>query len=150
MAAAHSKRSFASLKLTSPFRTAYMGAWILMSVFLVALMNFLLYLLIRERWGDLAVSGGPQEYFFVKTAWIVLMTVEAAGLIVAIYGLAVFTVHRIAGPYIRLRNAMNEVADGNVALRVKFRDNDHLQDLEAAFNRMMESIAAAMPGKDQP
>ena len=50
------------------------------------------------------------------------------------------TGHRIAGPYIRLNAAFDELRNGNLDYRVKFRDYDHLEEVEEAFNVMAAKI----------
>ncbi len=63
--------------------------------------------------------------------------------IVVLLGLLIS--HRIAGPVYRVRKSMEEVARGNVNIRVKLRDGDKFTGLADAFNKMMDSLAA-QPG----
>ncbi|MEA2691020.1 MAG: hypothetical protein QOJ16_407, partial [Acidobacteriota bacterium] len=59
----------------------------------------------------------------------------------ALVALALFTTQRLAGPFIALKRACEDVKDGNLARRVRFRRADgHLLEVEAAFNEMMESL----------
>ena len=47
--------------------------------------------------------------------------------------------HRIAGPLVRFRNAMQSIADGNPAVPVKLRERDLLEDFVAAYNNMVRT-----------
>ena len=55
--------------------------------------------------------------------------------------LAIFTTNRVAGPLINLRRTFEDVKDGNLDRRLKFRSNErHLHEVETAFNEMMEAL----------
>ncbi len=56
----------------------------------------------------------------------------------AVTGLAIFTTTRVAGPFVPLKRAFEDVACGDMDRRLRFRREDkHLRELEAAFNEMM-------------
>ncbi|WP_182865082.1 hypothetical protein [Stieleria mannarensis] len=46
--------------------------------------------------------------------------------------------HRFAGPMLRLRGILNELADGGRAMKLKFRPNDFWQETATDFNRFYE------------
>ncbi|MFC1452839.1 HAMP domain-containing protein [Verrucomicrobiota bacterium] len=136
-----SKRTLGNVRLTRKYHFRYMGLWIVMAVCLVVVVNLLLHLFVTERWGGPgAGSGAYQEFDFIRKGWGMIMVLEIAFFAVAIVGLAVTTAHRIAGPFIRLRNVFDAVRDGNVDTRLKFRTEDGLEELESAFNAMMDSL----------
>lgn len=55
--------------------------------------------------------------------------------------LCIFLSHRIAGPLYKLRNSMQEVARGNLDLRITFRKNDHFMELQDQFNEMIQYLS---------
>jgi nitrogen fixation/metabolism regulation signal transduction histidine kinase len=59
---------------------------------------------------------------------------------IAMVVLAKSTAHRIAGPYIKLRQVFNSVREGNLNQELHFRKYDHLEELEEAFNAMMAEV----------
>lgn len=52
--------------------------------------------------------------------------------------------HRFAGPMLRLRGILNELADGGRATSLKFRPGDFWQETATDFNRFYEEHVALM------
>lgn len=46
--------------------------------------------------------------------------------------------HRFAGPIVRLRRALNDVAEGKKPVKIKFRDGDFWKDLADEYNILVE------------
>ena len=70
--------------------------------------------------------------------------------IVLVVWLGLITSHRIAGPIYRIRKSLEEVAKGNMNVRIHLRKHDKLVEVADAFNAMMESLAAkAAPDKPE-
>ncbi len=59
---------------------------------------------------------------------------------------SVIVSHRIAGPLVRIERSLNEIGDGNLALIVKLRQSDELQDLAKTINDMVLSIKEKVKG----
>jgi len=53
---------------------------------------------------------------------------------------AVRFTHRMVGPVVRFRRAMQEVSEGKLVRRIKLRPNDFLTDLQDDFNEMLEGL----------
>ncbi len=72
--------------------------------------------------------------------WFYLLTrVPAIALLAA--ALAIFTTARVAGPFVPLQRAFEDVARGDMDRRLRFRQEDkHLRELETAFNEMMVAL----------
>jgi hypothetical protein len=51
--------------------------------------------------------------------------------------------NRFAGPMVRLRRAMRELADGNEVEPIEFRKHDFWREFAADFNRVAERLRAA-------
>lgn len=119
-----------------------MGLWVLITLALVIVMNLVLYLFIEERWGGIASldSAYHQQYIALRQTFVVVLCVETLLFAVGIIGLAMFTAHRIAGPYIRLERVFDAVRDGNLDQKLRFRKSDHLGRLEQHFDDMMAAI----------
>lgn len=135
------KRSIANVKLTRKFHFRYLGLWMLMTACLVLVLNMVLLLYYQESWE--LQRWNPEvadELASLRGDVVTALVAEIAFFLLAILGMGVFTAHRIAGPYLRMKNVFNEVADGNLGCRIKFRKYDRLEDVEAAFNRMMDSV----------
>ena len=61
-----------------------------------------------------------------------------------IFLLALLSSHKIAGPIYRIEKDMGEIARGNLALRIKLRRGDELQDIADAINAMTENLGKDM------
>jgi len=73
--------------------------------------------------------------------WFFLLT-RMPLMVLAAVGLAIFTTNRVAGPMVGLRRAFEDVKRGDMDRRLQFRQDDqHLQELETAFNEMMVALA---------
>jgi nitrogen fixation/metabolism regulation signal transduction histidine kinase len=71
----------------------------------------------------------------------VVLAAQTVLTLLALFGLAVFTTHRLAGPLIALRRAMDEVKAGNLDKGLQFRRSDpHLHELETSFNEMLAAL----------
>lgn len=51
--------------------------------------------------------------------------------------------NRFAGPMLRIRRAMKDLAEGREVAPIKFRDRDFWQELAFDFNRVVERLEAA-------
>ncbi len=62
--------------------------------------------------------------------------------IICIIGLHSFRVfHRFIGPLYRMTIAMNQIEEGDLSFRLKFRSNDFLGQEEIEFNNMLTSVS---------
>lgn len=137
-----SKRRLSNVRLTAGFDFRYFGLWVLLTIVLASLLNIAVYLLLQQFWGGALgpTNASNQEFSFVNSGLRILFVIMEAVMLVGIVALAVSTAHRIAGPYVRLRRAFDDVCGGNLKHRVKFRDYDKLESLAEAFNSMMDSL----------
>ncbi|MHB8974155.1 MAG: HAMP domain-containing protein [Pirellulaceae bacterium] len=49
--------------------------------------------------------------------------------------------HRIAGPIVRIKKALRDIAEGRSVGYVQLRDNDELMELQDEFNEMLDSLS---------
>jgi nitrogen fixation/metabolism regulation signal transduction histidine kinase len=77
-----------------------------------------------------------------------LWNTQGPFLLVMVFLLPVFVMdaiklsHRFAGPIFSLRRAIQEIAQGNPARRLKFRTRDFWQSLADDFNAMLTKVGA--------
>lgn len=102
---------------------------------------------------QLLVSGDPIHGFgsVLDEIWTHNMPVFVT-LIVLLPVLVFDTIklsHRFAGPVIRLREALRDVADGVPGGRLQFRENDFWRDLPDIFNRAIDRMRADTARQDE-
>jgi HAMP domain-containing protein len=149
MSSEKSKRRLSNVTLTRKHHFRYMGLWVLLSGCMLLAFNIVLYMWLEERWQNMTSLAAElmETEIVMRSPVIVALVVELVSFMLAVTGLAMFTAHRIAGPYIRLRNACNDVADGNFDYSLRFRGYDRLEEVEEAFNGMMAAFRAELAKK---
>lgn len=147
-----SRRRLSNVRLTRKYRIAYMGLWIAVAMLLVVVMNAVLFLYVEERWAGLGSlsSAFHQQYISIRNTFILALVAETILFAFAIFGLAIMTTHRIAGPYVRLKAVFDEVRGGNYQQPLNFRKYDGLEDVAEAFNTMMEKVRCDLKAESQP
>jgi len=91
--------------------------------------------------GDLvSESSRGQVWFFLVTRMPFILLAAA--------GLALLTTTRLAGPFVALKRAFEDVKKGDLNRRLKFREGDtHLREIETLFNEMMAAIRERDPSR---
>lgn len=117
------------VRLTLPYVLRFSGLWLIVTMSIVLVFSVASYLLILGR------KDVSHEHLTVVLAAQTVLT------LLALFGLAVFTTHRLAGPLIALRRALDEVKAGNLDKGLHFRRSDpHLHELETSFNEMLAAL----------
>ena len=145
-----SRRKLSNLRLTRKFHFRYLGQILLVMIGLILIANISLYLYFEEHCRNVkAATHNPEKYSTVRKTLITILTTETVLATVAIVFLTIFTTHRIAGTSIKLRNAFEEVRNGNLKHRIRFRSSDHFEEVEDAFNGMMEALEQRAVGASE-
>lgn len=137
-----SKRKLSNIKLTSQFHYRHMGLWIMIAISLIVLLNISVYLLLTQQWlylGGMAADE-PQAARMVCRYLGSFLVVETLVFCAAIVYMARTTSHRISGAFLALQKTCDRVSAGEQSARQHFRAYDHLDDLERAFNRMLDTL----------
>lgn len=83
-----------------------------------------------------------------RSRLLIVLTLQTLCVIVGMVALAVFTTHRLAGPFIALLRAFDEVKAGNYERPLRFRNTDgHMADLEKSFNEMADVVRQRIEGE---
>lgn len=118
------------VRLTLPYVLRFSGVWIVVTTLVAVVFGVTSYLVMFDDLND----GARRELMIV-------LSIQTALVVAAVILLAVFSTHRIAGPLIAIRRAMEDVAEGKMDRELRFRRTDpHLGEIETAFNDMMESL----------
>lgn len=124
------------VRFTLPYVLRFSGVWILVTSLVVIVFAVTSYLVMFDRLSE----GARQDL-------ILVLTIQTVLAILAVILLAVFSTHRLAGPLVGIRRAMEDVKAGDLNRQLRFRRSDpHLEEIEAAFNEMMESIRGRIGG----
>ena len=133
------KRSVKNIIKTRKFHALYIGNVLSISLGLLAL----LYVMLLHKLMEVTVDQDPE---LVKNL-IMSMTIGTVAVGALITFVALLSAHRVSGVHIELQNTFKRVAEGDLETQLRFRKNDHLEDVEDSFNQMMESIRARV-GED--
>lgn len=118
------------LRHTLPYVLRFSGLWLLVTTLAILVFAVSLYLSLAER---LTEPG--------RTRLVLVLGLQTFFVLAAIFALAVFSTHRLAGPLIALRRSLEAVRDGRLDWVLRFRSTDpHLDDIETAFNEMMAAL----------
>ena len=127
------------VRLTLPYVLRFSGLWLVVTMVAVLVFALTSYLSLADRLDDAA-----------RHRLGVVLSFQTLFVLLAVFALAVFTTHRLAGPMIAIRRALNDVRDGKLDRTLRFRRSDpHLGELEDAFNEMLISLRqqVAHPGE---
>lgn len=124
------------IRFTLPYVLRFSGVWILLTTVVVIVFAVTSYLVMFDR-----LSEGARGDL------ILVLSVQTALAVLAVVLLAVFSTHRLAGPLVGIRRAMEDVQAGDMNRQLRFRSSDpHLEEIENAFNEMMEAIRGRVGG----
>jgi methyl-accepting chemotaxis protein len=130
------RRSWKSIRLTARFFSRYFALWALSSAVPILALNLSIYLLCKRLWLDFGDDGS-------RALFTIALAVETFSLLVGMMGLYLIAMHRIAGPYINLINTLGKINNGDLSTRIRFRKEDRLDDIAAAFNKMLDRLTAS-------
>jgi len=121
---------------TLPFVGRFAGLWMLVTSAAVLVAAVSTYLLFAQDHEGASVGK--------------VLAMQTVFTILAVGALAVFTTHRLAGPWIAVRRALEAVRDGNFDDRLRIRTQDvHIKSVEHAFNEMLDTLQGR-PGATPP
>lgn len=121
------------VRFTLPYLFRFSGLWLLVTSTAIVLLGVACY--------AVATGAGDGLDDEARRHLVLVLSVQTAALLLAAVALAVFTTHRIAGPFIALKRAIEEVRDGTLDNPLRLRTSDvHLKELEASFNEMAEEL----------
>ena len=142
------RRNLSNVRLTAKYHYRHMALWIVLTLcFLLALnVYFYEWLAMQLRAASHSPSDPEGYYLLMRPILLVGLAVEFVLFAFGIVALAQVTSHRIAGPYLRIQKVCQEIRDGNIECRLKFRNYDHIEEVEDAFNQMMEALRASRTG----
>jgi len=119
----------AGVKHTIPFIGRYSGLWLVVTIGAIVVASWTSYLVFADRF-----EGTGREFFS-------LLLLQTGLIVAAVIGLAVFTTHRLAGPWIAIRRAIDAVKQGDYDYDLKIRTVDrYLKGVETSFNEMTARI----------
>jgi len=128
------------VRFTLPYVFRFSGLWLLVTTLAMVLFGIACYFV--------ASPGLAEE---ARSHLALVLTLQTVFTIAAVFALAVFTTHRLAGPYVALQRALNEIGKGNLDQPLRFRNTDiHLRELEASFNAMRAALRGRLPGSGGP
>ena len=118
------------LRHTLPYVVRFAGLWLVVTIAAIVVASLSSYWLFAERVGD---AGAAQ----LRKVILIQATLS----ILAVIALALFTTHRLAGPWIAVRRALDKVRDGDLDSGLRLRATDpRIKEVELAFAQMLDSL----------
>jgi nitrogen fixation/metabolism regulation signal transduction histidine kinase len=125
---------------TLPFVMPFSGLWLVVTVAAMMVFGITSYL---------AASSSPLLDDAARGRVAIVLAVQTLVLILAAIGLAVFTTHRLAGPYVAMIRAFEAVKNGNLERPLRFRSSDvHLREVETSFEAMLAALRERIAKRD--
>lgn len=119
--------------LTLPHLFQFSGLWLLVTVVAVLAYGVSSYLVVADR---LRIPA--------RRHLILILGTETVLVLIALLALAVFTTHRLAGPWIAVKRACDEIRAGAAENQLRFRRTDpYLHEVEVSFNAMTQALRGA-------
>src|SRR5262245_25644181 len=120
------------VRYTLPYILPFSGLWLVVTILAMVVFGVTCWLV---------ASGSPLLDQAARNRLALVLAAQTLFLIVAVFALAVFTTHRLAGPYIALIRAFEAVKGGDMERVLRFRSSDvHLHDVETSFEEMMAAL----------
>jgi HAMP domain-containing protein len=138
MAEQRQRRSIKNVVLTKKYHMPYMGTSVFLSLSLLAM----IYGLFLYRFMELTKVETDAPIVML----VVITTIITTILGLLIIGAAVLAAHRIAGVHIKIRQICEKIEKGDLDARIHFRKEDQLEEVQGAFNAMMDSLQARIDG----
>ncbi len=124
----------AGVRFTLPYVLRFSGVWIFVTTMVAIVFGVTSYLVTFHQLNEEA-----------RRHLITVLTIQTALMIGAVILLAVFSTHRLAGPMIAVRRALEDVKKGDLSRQLRFRRSDpHLEEIEVAFNEMTTALRERM------
>lgn len=124
------------VRFTLPYVLRYSALWLVVTVAAVLLFGITSYLVSSQR-----LNGEALRHMAL------ILILQTVFLILAVIALAVFTTHRLAGPYIAIKRALEEVKRGELNNALRLRTSDiHLKEIERSFNEMTAALRERQQG----
>lgn len=118
------------VRFTLPYFLRFSGMWVVVTSLVAVVFGVTSYLAMFDQLNE----GAARRL-------LVVLAIQTALVIGAVVLLAVFSTHRLAGPIIAIRRALEDVKAGNLDRELRFRRSDpHLNEIAVAFNEMVAAL----------
>lgn len=116
--------------LTLPHVFQFTGMWLLVTAVAVLAHGVSSYLVVADR---LRIPA--------RRHLLLVLGTETVLVLLALLALAVFTTHRLAGPWIAVKRACDEIRTGDAERQLRLRRTDpYLREVEVSFNAMTQAL----------
>ena len=125
---------------TLPYVLPFSGLWLVVTIAAMLVFGVTCYLV---------ASASPLLDDAARNRLALVLAAQTLFLILAVVALAVFTTHRLAGPYVALIRAFEAVKSGDLERPLHFRASDvHLREVEVAFDEMKAALRERLEKQD--
>lgn len=138
------RRTLLSFKLTSPMHKNLVGsAWLLGLLFLLStLLNVYMLSSLHAEWMVYAPEEAQGTWASQQSRLLNVFYLQCVLFVIGGFLLSLIVAHRIGGTYLAIIRTCHQVNEQGTAVRLKFRETDHLPEVEEAFNTMLDGLAS--------
>ena len=117
---------------TLAYMLPFSGLWLVVTIAAMVVFGITCYLV---------ATASPLLDDASRNRLAIILVMQTLFLIAAVIALAIFTTHRLAGPYVALRRAFEAVKNGDFERPLRFRSSDvHLREVQASFDEMLAAL----------
>ena len=139
------QRKIKNFLINPQFQLRYILFTSLWGLILVALNAIVFYTFISENYEVFIelndITDDAKQVLYQELYRIIYILIGISSLfliIVALFGIVLS--HRIAGPMYKFKKTFNEIAKGNLDLRIHLRPKDSFKEVAKEFNNMMDYL----------
>ena len=123
------------------FQLQYLGLFLVLSIFIMVMASATVYISTYDVLKEKLESVYPQSELrpiIRQTNWVLFRNLILLIPIIAVG--SVYLSHKIAGPLYRIEKSIEQIAKGDLDLKVKLRQGDEFKEIAHALNHMTEKL----------
>jgi methyl-accepting chemotaxis protein len=131
------------LYIHKPFQRKFILRFCLIALGAMLLASLILYVLSKDtmtatyRYHHLSLKDTAEA---IMPAMIITNGVVLLGLLGATILVTLYVSHKIGGPLHRVESVLEEIGQGNLDIKIEFRQRDQLKDLVPKINHMIQNL----------
>lgn len=124
------------------FQMRYVGTVFWFTVGMIIIGGIFSFLTISLFFIKNGLQSNINEYILLVKALLVTLGIQVLFTAVIVYWEGLYLTHKMVGPMVRIKKALEDIGQGDFAVRVNLRRADEFQDVALWINKMAENLSA--------